>query len=285
MTRNQVVVILDGMSIVFRCFYAIQYMYNGDSHIGGIYGFVNQLLNLINRYNTKYIVVALDTKEKTWRHLQYAGYKANRKKAPPELIPQFQLVRDACNAFGIRFYEGGGCEADDWIASCAHQYSPHTKVYVVSTDKDLLQLVSKNVSVYDPFKQIEFNAEQVMAKWGVKPCQIVDLLVLSGDAVDGIVGIPGIGPKTAAKWLNEYGTLDNILLNIPKLDPKSRRDRLLEGIHTLAQMRELILLRNSLTVNVLEEIKMNPCGIKIKDFLHNNGLTLFDKADMVLKLC
>ena len=278
------VLILDGMSILFRCFYAMQ-IYNGDRHIGGIYGFVNQLLNLIALYKTKYVAVALDAKEKTWRHLQYSGYKANRKQVPVELVPQFQLVRDACTAFGVRFYEGGGCEADDWIASCAHQYSTDTKVYIVSTDKDLLQLVSDNVLVYDPFKQVEFNTEQVISKWGVKPCQIADLLVLAGDAVDGITGIPGIGPKTAAKWLNEYGTLDNILLNMARLEPKSRRDRLLVGVHNVAGMRELILLRNSLTVNLLDEIKMDPCPVKIKHFLQNNGLTLFKKADMVLKLC
>lgn len=279
------IILIDAMSLVFRSFFAIQDMYNHrKEHIGAVYGFVNQVLNVINSYKAKHVVVALDTKEKTWRHLQYEGYKAQRKQTPPELVPQFGLIREACIAFGIRFYEGNGHEADDWIASCVYNYSQIGKVYVVSTDKDLLQLVSDNVSVYDPFRQVEIDHNGVISKWGVNPDQIVDLLALTGDAVDGITGIKGIGPKTAAKWLNEYKTLENILENAKNLTPNSKREQFLAGAHTLSQAKELITLRKGLEVDLFESTEMKPCGNRIRIFLEQNGLNLKPKANRILGL-
>ena len=277
------IVLVDGMSIVFRSFYAMQNMYNLDNKpIGAVYGFINQILNLVNLYQTKHVIVALDCKEKTWRHHIHPAYKAHRKATPAELIPQFQLVRDACEAMGLWCYEGQQHEADDWIASCVHSYSAQGKIYIVSTDKDLLQLVSENTVVYHPYQQLEIDIQGVIAKWGVHPSQIVDLLALAGDVVDGITGIRGIGPKTAAKWLNEYANLEDIIHNAQKLLPNGKRNLVLAESHTLTHSKDLVMLRKSLTVNALDEVVMKPCRVRIRNFMQDQQLPLAQKAYRVL---
>jgi DNA polymerase I len=276
-------VIVDGMSILFRSFYSIKDMRNSrNQHIGAVYGFTLCLLNLIERYGPKYLVVALDTSGKTWRHEMLVEYKSNRASTPPDLIPQFTMMREACNAFGVKYYEGSAAEADDWIASCANQYTDSGDILIVSSDKDLLQLVSDQVHVYDPGKKIIIKAEDVLNVWGVLPNQICDLLALAGDSADCVGGVRGIGMKTAAKWLTEYNDLDSIVKNIPNLKPISRQNMLLAGVADAIQSRQLIKLLDSLTLLPIEHVEIKPCVYSLKKFLEQSEMPLVSRAEKVM---
>lgn len=275
--------IIDGLCILFRSFYAINNLYTSrGQHIGGIYGFVSCILNLLDSHRPTHVIVALDTKQKTWRHEQQATYKSNRRETPVELIPQFQLMRDMCNAFGILCYEGQSCEADDWIASCAKAYRSIANVCIVSTDKDLLQLVDDITCVYDPFRKLKICEKDVIDKWGVKPSQVLDLLSLCGDAADGVMGIKGIGAKTAAKWLNEYGSLDSIIANLEHLKPCSKAVLLKENLEIALEARSMISLRDCLEVSPLDNAKVKPDLAQIKSLMELHDLNLIGRAEKVL---
>ena len=277
-------VIVDASSILFRSFYGVPNMTNkkGDN-IGGIYGFINQILNLSQLYRPHYFVVALDMKEKTWRHLESDLYKSTRKPAPEALIPQFAMLQEACDAFDIKYYNGNTCEADDWIASCVSCYKLSLdQIYIASTDKDLLQLVTDNVCVYDPFKRKEICINDVLSHWQVLPEQIVDLLALIGDVSDGIPGAKGVGLQTASKWLKEYHDLDSIFMNIDKLKPNSRRIGLIESKDIVYQAKNLITLRFNLEVLPIEACKFKPSYNKIIDFLNMHDILLHAKAKRII---
>lgn len=276
-------VIIDGLSILFRSFYAMKDMRNSkNQHIGAVYGFTRCCLSMIEIYRPEYLIVALDTKQKTWRHEALEEYKSTRKPTPPDLIPQFTMMREACKALGVSYYEGSAAEADDWIASCVESYAEVEKMLIVSADKDLLQLVSEKVHVYDPGKKVVLKSEDVLKRWGVVPTQICDLLALSGDGADCVGGVKGIGLKTASKWLNEYLDLEGILENIALLKPLSRRNMLMQGIESAIKSRSLIKLQTTLEVLPIEKMKITPCVYGMKQFLEDHEMTFISKAEKIM---
>lgn len=199
-------------------------------------------------------------------------YKSNRSKTPPELLHQFDWMREACNYMGIRYCEGEDCEADDWIASVARTHSKEADVYIVSADKDLCQLVDERVFIYDSFSSSILKYKDVVKKFGVQPSQIADLLSLTGDSCDCIDGAKGIGPKTACRWLAEHSTLEAVLSSIDLLTPKSRAEMLKASMDKVRLAKVMVSLRSSLSVLPIDQLTIRPSILELKAFLERIGL-------------
>lgn len=233
---NNKIMILDGNSLLFRAFYAMPPLKTKKGqYTNAVYGFLNMLYKLLDTYSPEYICVAFDPKKPTFRHEQYKEYKATRAKAPDELVEQFQLIRDVLEIHKIKCIEIDGFEADDvagTFASAAEEQG--VKVYLVTSDKDYLQLIDENTNVILTKKGVTNTEEMdVQAMWdtyGISPAQFVDLKALMGDSSDNIPGVGGVGEKTALKLIKEYGSLDNIYENIDnikgKLKEKLETDKL-----------------------------------------------------------
>ena len=189
--------------------------------------------------------MVFDASGKTFRNDIYPEYKANRSEAPEDLIPQFPVIRKATSAFNIPFVELIGYEADDLIASYAEEAKKQNmKVTIVSSDKDLMQLVSDNVSMLDTMKGKVFKKEDVLEKFGVYPEKVIDVQSLAGDSVDNIPGIPGIGIKTAALLINEYDNLEGLFKNSEKIKQKKRRENVIEFEDQAYISKQLVTLKN-----------------------------------------
>ncbi len=221
--------LVDGSTYIFRAFFAIRSLSNSQGlPTNAVYGFTAMLLKLVREARPDMLAVVFDKSAYSFRNDMYAEYKAHRPEAPPDLVPQFGLVREVTRAFRIPAIELEGWEADDILATLAtqaRQAGIHTTI--VSSDKDLMQLVSGEVEMLDTMKDKRYGPAEVFEKMGVRPEQIVDLLALMGDSVDNIPGVPGIGAKTAASLLADYGTLEGIYANLDKL--KGKRKETLEN--------------------------------------------------------
>ena len=205
--------LIDGSGYIFRAFYGLPSMSNNDGvPVNAVFGYTKMLLKLIDDFKPIYVAVIFDVARKTFRNDLYDLYKANRSDPPDELIPQFSIIRDATNAIGLPVVEMEGYEADDLIATYSDIASKMNKnVIIVSSDKDLMQLVDQNTTLFDPMKQSWINDDIVFEKFGVYPNKVIDVQSLAGDTSDNIPGVPGIGIKTAAELINEYGDLDQLL--------------------------------------------------------------------------
>lgn len=218
--------LVDGNSLLNRAFYALPVLSTASGeYTNAVYGFFNMLFNMLDRLAPKYVAVAFDRKEPTFRHKQYADYKAGRKPMPDELIPQFPLLKSALEEIHIPFIEMPGYEADDLLGTLSLMgENAGLECCVLSGDKDVLQLVSDKTSVYLTKKGISeletYTPSFLMEKMGLEPSQIVDLKALMGDSSDNIPGIPGIGEKTALKLLEEYKNVDNILAHSDEIKGK-----------------------------------------------------------------
>ena len=205
------VLILDSNSLMNRAFYALPptLTNNEGVHTNAIYGFTNMLLKMKEDINPDYIVAAFDKKAPTFRHEAYGDYKAGRKKMPEELREQFPLVKEMLNLLGINIYELDGFEADDIIGTAAKEASKNgMEVYIVTGDKDALQLADDNINVIITKKGVsetaEYNKEAFIKEFEVTPTQFIDVKGLMGDKSDNIPGVPGVGEKTAFKLIKEY---------------------------------------------------------------------------------
>ncbi|USO00606.1 MAG: hypothetical protein H6845_02220 [Alphaproteobacteria bacterium] len=262
-------VIIDGFSILFRNFFALKNFYNVDGlPVGGIVGFIKTITKLINKLEPTHMIIALDSGQKTWRHKLYPSYKSNRQSTPEDLIPQFDLLFELIECINITSVKGSECEADDWIASLTTQTIDICQtIYIISCDKDLMQLVTrKNVFMMDPFKLFLMQSEDIVNKVGVDPVQIPDLFGLVGDSSDCIPGVPTIGIKTAAKWVSDFGTLENILQNASKLLPSARRLQFIKYYDQALLSRNLVRLVHDLQIPSINNLIYSE---------HNNGLTKF----------
>ena len=271
--RNKTLFVVDGLGLLFKSFYATRELTNHrNENIAGIRGFILQLIKIQRVQNPNYMIVAFDSGKKTWRHLMDERYKSNRSKTPPELLHQFDWMREACNYMGIRYCEGEDCEADDWIASVARTHSKEADVYIVSADKDLCQLVDERVFIYDSFSSSTLKYKDVVKKFGVQPSQIADLLSLTGDSCDCIDGAKGIGPKTACRWLAEHSTLEAVLSSIDLLTPKSRAEMLKASMDKVRLAKVMVSLRSSLSVLPIDQLTIRPSILELKAFLERIGL-------------
>jgi len=216
------IILVDGSSYLYRAFHAMPSLMNSSGfQTGAIYGIVNMLKSLINKYEPEYMAVIFDAKGKTFRDDLYDKYKANRPQMPPELAKQVEPIYKIINALGLPMLVIEGVEADDVIGTLAKKLEKQDKKTLISTgDKDLAQLVSDHVTLINTMSNTIFDEEEVKQKFGISPELIIDYLTLIGDTSDNIPGVPKVGPKTAVKWLNEFGSLDNIVLKADSIKGK-----------------------------------------------------------------
>ncbi len=253
--------LVDGSGYIFRAFHALPPLTRPDgTPVGAVLGFTNMLIKLLKEKNPDYLVVVFDAARENFRNEIYPAYKANRQETPPELIPQFSLIRQACEALDVPFVEKEGYEADDLIATYAH--SQPGDVTIVSSDKDLMQLVGGNVSMLDPIKNRLIGVEEVIEKFGVPPQQVVDVQALAGDSTDNVPGVPGIGIKTAAELIQAYGTLENLLAHAGEIKQPKRRESLLAHAENARLSKELVKLKDDVpgTQN-LETFAVKPLNL------------------------
>ncbi|MGZ8418158.1 MAG: DNA polymerase I [Allosphingosinicella sp.] len=240
--------LVDGSSYIFRAFHVLPGLTNKFGlNVGAVYGYTTMLWKLAGDLEKEdgptHLAVILDASESTFRNQMYDQYKANRPPAPPELVPQFPLIRDATRAFSIPCIEEDGLEADDIIACYVKAAREREwQVTIVSSDKDLMQLIEPGIDMLDTMRDRRFGRDQVVEKFGVPPEKLGDVLALMGDSVDNVPGVPGIGPKTASKLINEYGDLDSVLAAAPSMKPSKMRDNLIEHEGKARLSRELVRL-------------------------------------------
>ena len=260
--------LIDGSGFIFRAFHALPPLRRPDGvPVGALYGFCSMLFKTILENKTEALVVVFDAGRKTFRQDIYPEYKAHRPDAPEDLIPQFQLIREACTAFNVPTIEAEGFEADDLIATYAHHARKEGyEVCIISSDKDLMQLVSPGISMLDPIKNRNIGEVEVFEKFGVPPSKVVEVQALAGDSSDNVPGVPGIGIKTAAELINAYGDLESLLARAHEIKQPKRREALIENAKKARISHQLVSLRHdsplplpleSLTVRPLEQFVLN----------------------------
>ena len=239
------IVLIDGSGFIFRAFHGLPPLTRPDgTPVNAVLGFTNMLWKILRDSEASYFAVIFDTARKTFRSDIYPEYKAHRPPPPDELIPQFDLVRDATRAFNVPSLELRGYEADDLIATYTRRArEAGMRVTIVSSDKDLMQLVvDHQVVLLDHFKNREIGADGVREKFGVGPDKVIDVQALAGDSSDNVPGVPGIGVKTAAELINKYGDLDTLLARAGEIKQPKRRQNLLDFADQARISRQLVTL-------------------------------------------
>ncbi len=237
-------ILVDGSSFLFRAFHAVPPLTNAQGQpTNAVYGVSNMLRKLINDYDTPYVTVVFDAPGKTFRHDLYDQYKAHRPPMPDDLRVQIEPLHELIRALGLPLIIEHGVEADDVLGSLAQNAARQGLHVVISTgDKDMAQLVNEQITLENTMTGTVMDIAGVQEKFGVRPEQIIDYLALMGDAVDNIPGVPKVGPKTAAKWLQEYGTLDNLIANADEIKGKIG-DNLRNALQQLPLSRELTTIK------------------------------------------
>ncbi len=242
--------LVDGSGYIFRAFHALPPMTRADgTPVNAVFGFSTMLMKLIEDAATDHLAVIFDAGRETFRNQIYDQYKAHRPEPPEELVPQFALIREAVRAFNVPCIELPGYEADDLIATYADQArAMGAQVIIVSSDKDLMQLVREGVQMLDPIKNRPIGEAEVLEKFGVPPEKVVDVQALAGDSTDNVPGVPGIGIKTAAQLIGEYGDLETLLASTAKIKQPKRREALEANAELARISRKLVQLDHNVPV-------------------------------------
>ncbi len=259
--------LIDGSGYIFRAYYALPPLTRKSDGLptGAVSGFCNMLFKLLedskskdNKDKPSHFAVIFDSARKNFRNEIYSDYKANRSEAPDDLIPQFDYIRKSVSAFNLPSIELINYEADDLIATYSEMaLNEGAKVTIISSDKDLMQLYKKNVRIYDPMKNKFITQEDINNKFGVTPDKIVDVQALAGDSSDNVPGVPGIGIKTAAELINQYGNLDNLLKKAKEIKQNKRRETLINNKDKAIISKKLVTLKNDVPVkNKIDEFKL-----------------------------
>ena len=290
MSEKKHLFLIDGSGYIFRAYYALPPLYRKSDGLptGAVNGFCNMLFKLIEdtKSNSKptHLAVIFDSARKTFRNDIYSEYKANRGEPPEDLIPQFQIIKDSVKAFGIPSIELAGFEADDIIATYAKQAADKNwKVSIVSSDKDLMQVVTKDINLIDTMKNKSIGIEDVKEKFGVAPDRVIDVQALAGDSSDNVPGAPGIGLKTAALLINEYDNLENLLESADQIKQNKRRESLINNKELIKISKKLVTLKDDVT-NIQSLDTLNITNINYETllpFLHE--LELFKLKDRLTK--
>jgi DNA polymerase-1 len=254
--NHQRIAIIDGYGFVFRAFHSLPPLTRNDgTPVGAVYGFTNMIIKLLASLDVTHIVIVFDSGSKNFRNEIYPAYKANRPPCPPDLIPQFSIIREVAESLHLPILEKVGYEADDLIATLTKQsYEQGFDVLIVSSDKDLMQLVNERVHMYDAMRGRIIGVAEVTEKFSVGPKKVLDILSLMGDSSDNIPGVKGIGPKTAAELINEFGSFDKLFENLELVKPARRQELLRQNIENAKMSKILVSLK--------EEV---PLGIEISD--------------------
>ncbi|MEO0823957.1 MAG: 5'-3' exonuclease H3TH domain-containing protein, partial [Pseudomonadota bacterium] len=241
--------LVDGSGYIFRAYHVMPPLTRRSDGlpIGAVAGFCNMLHRMVQGFGAaapSHMAVIFDYSSKSFRNDLYADYKAHRPPPPEDLVPQFPLIRDATRAFGLPSIEMEGFEADDLIATYAVQArEAGATVTIVSSDKDLMQLVGGGVLLFDPMKEVEIGPEEVEKRFGVSPEKVIDVQALAGDSVDNVPGAPGIGVKTAAQLIGQYGDLDTLLARAEEIKQPKRRQTLIDHADQIRLSRDLVTLK------------------------------------------
>jgi DNA polymerase-1 len=269
MKKGDHLFLVDGSGYIFRAYHALPPLNRKSDGLptGAVLGFCNMVWKLMqDSRNTSvgvaptHFAVIFDYSSKTFRNELFAQYKANRTAPPDDLIPQFGLIREATRAFCLPCIEMEGYEADDLIATYARlACEMGADTTIVSSDKDLMQLVGPTVVMYDPMKDKRIHVPDVIEKWGVPPDKMIDLQALIGDSIDNVPGVPGIGPKTAAQLLEQYGDLDTLLSRASEIKQQKRRENIVAHADNARTSRELVRLKDDVPVSEdLNDLALQP---------------------------
>ncbi|MDR2068219.1 MAG: hypothetical protein LBP41_04505 [Holosporaceae bacterium] len=248
---SRVAALVDGSGFMYRAYYGLPQLTNDRGQpVGALYGFCSMLISLLDKHESDLFCIAMDSGRQTFRSEIYAAYKANRSETPPDLKLQFPLMKEACIAFGAHVASKTGFEADDLIATYARKLSAKGyEVRIIASDKDLMQLVDEKISMFDPLRSKVIGVEDVKARYGVLPSQMIALQALTGDSTDNIPGVQGVGPKTASKLLNEFKTLEGIYQNIDKIKQQKIRENLIRQKDVLETSLKLVALDNDVDID------------------------------------
>ncbi|MDH5488693.1 MAG: DNA polymerase I [Rhodospirillaceae bacterium] len=264
--------LIDGSGFIFRAYHALPPMTRPDgTPVGAVYGFTKMIMKLVEETDADAIAVVLDRARKTFRSDIYPEYKSHRPPPPDDLIPQFALVRDAVEAMDLASVDMEGYEADDLIATYAMQARERgAEVTIVSSDKDLMQLIGPGITMMDAMKNKIIGPDEVFEKFGVGPDRVIDVQALAGDSSDNIPGVEGIGVKTAALLINEYGDLDGVLANAKNIKQNKRREKLIEQADKARISRQLVTLKKDVPIEktIDDFILRKPDPDKIMSFLY-----------------
>lgn len=268
--NNKHIYLVDGSSFIFRAYHALPPMNSPDgTPVNAVYGFSNMLFKLLQDVDIgdqpSHFAVLLDKGRITFRNDFYPEYKAHRPPAPEDLVPQFPLIRKAVEAFNVPVVEMEGYEADDLIATYAKQARERGwRVTIVSSDKDLMQLIDERTIMLDSMKNRHMSFAEVEEKFGVGPDRVIDVQSLAGDSVDNVPGVPGIGLKTAALLINEYGDLDTLLARASEIKQKKRRENLIEFADQARISRDLVTLKQDTPVETgLDDLALRPMDVNV----------------------
>lgn len=251
MTKS--LLLIDGSGFIFRAYHALPPLTNSKGvPVGAVVGFMNMIIKLMENSNPTHVAVIFDASRVTFRNRLYAEYKAHRPPAPDDLIPQFALVREATRALNLPCIELEDYEADDIIATYAKQAQAQgIEVTIVSSDKDLMQLIGDKIKMFDAMKNKTIGEAEVFEKFGVKPEKALEVLSLIGDSSDNVPGIAGIGPKTAAELINQYGTLENLLEKAHEIKQPKRRETIINSADMARLSKQLVALKEDVPLPFL----------------------------------
>jgi DNA polymerase-1 len=252
--------LIDGSSYLFRAFYAIGHLSNSKGlPTNATYGFIQMLLKVLKEHRPDYLAVIFDSKAPTFRSEVYKEYKANRPAMPEALSPQIPYIKKIIEGYRIALLEMEGYEADDLIGTVAKRLESEVDVVVITGDKDILQLVSDRIQVYDTMKEKRFGVDEVVERFGVSPERVVEVMGLSGDAVDNIPGVPGIGEKTAIQLIKTYGSIENLLAHVEEIPQKKLKENLRTHGDLARLSRQLATIHTDVPVDSrLKDFSLSP---------------------------
>ena len=278
MNKQNRIILVDGSGYIFRAFYALPPMSRKDgTPVNAVFGFTNMLVKLIEDYSNEKLVVIFDAARENFRNDIYPKYKANRGETPEDLIPQFNLIKKCVHAFNIPQLEIEGYEADDIIATYTNQADKaNIPSLIISSDKDLMQLVNDNVKMLDPMKNKKIGIKEVIEKFGVEPNKVIQIQALTGDKVDNIPGAPGIGPKTALELIKQFGDIEGLFKNLNSIKQDKRKKIIQEAKNDIRISLELVKLKKDIKLPMsLEEIipysELKSSTQNIRKFLDDQG--------------
>ncbi|MCC6160164.1 MAG: DNA polymerase I [Deltaproteobacteria bacterium] len=267
---SQRLFLIDGSGFIFRAFYGVRRLSTSTGvPTNAVFGFATMMMKLLRDHAPTHVAVVFDTKEPTFRHEIYPDYKANRDAPPDDLVPQFGLIRELVDAFGWPRIERAGFEADDVIGTLADRGAESGfEVVIVSSDKDLCQLLAERVRMYDPMKDVWTGPDDLKERFGGGPERVVEVLALAGDTSDNVPGIPGVGEKTAVKLLDEFGSFDAVLENAAKIKGKLA-EKVMENVEAARLARRLVTIERGLDLGMgFDELRLTPTDReKLGEFL------------------
>ena len=256
--NNDPVYLIDGNAYIHRAYHAISPLSNQEGlPTHAVFGFLKILTRILQEKNPQHLIIAFDAKGPNFRHQIYPDYKANRPPMPEDLVVQIPYIKQIVEAHNIFSLEQSGVEADDLLAALATEFSRQGRqVIIVSGDKDLLQLVTDSVSIWEPMNDKIMDIEAILKKYGVKPEHLLDLFALIGDKSDNIPGVPGVGPKTAAKFIQDFGSIDLLYDNVDSLKKSKVKENLIANKEQAFLSRRLIRLKTDLQSPALQDCRI-----------------------------